>query len=61
MEKEEMKFRENAGARKEAITGEAEERMEDWFQQELSDFEEGEVVTGRIVQVRGGEVLVDVG
>jgi len=61
MEKEEMKSDEKAGARKEAITGPAEERMEDWFQQELSDFEEGEVVTGRIVQVRGGEVLVDVG
>ncbi|MEK6530146.1 MAG: 30S ribosomal protein S1, partial [candidate division NC10 bacterium] len=35
--------------------------MEDWFTQEFSDFEEGEIVQGRIVQVRGGEVLVDVG
>ncbi|MBI4589747.1 MAG: 30S ribosomal protein S1 [Candidatus Rokubacteria bacterium] len=35
--------------------------MEDWFREEVSDFEEGEVVRGRIVQVRGGEVLVDVG
>ncbi|MBI3625547.1 MAG: 30S ribosomal protein S1 [Candidatus Rokubacteria bacterium] len=61
MEKDEKKAREEAGARKEAITGEAEERMEDWFSQELSDFEEGEIVIGRIVQVRGGEVLVDVG
>jgi small subunit ribosomal protein S1 len=43
------------------MTGEAGERMEDWFHEELSDFEEGEVVRGRIVQVRGGEVLVDVG
>ncbi len=47
--------------RKEAIAAEGEERMEDWFSQELADFEEGEVVRGRIVQVRGGEVLVDVG
>jgi small subunit ribosomal protein S1 len=61
MEKDEKKAREEAGARKEAMTGEVEERMEDWFSQELSDFEEGEVVTGRIVQVHGGEVLVDVG
>ena len=61
MEKEETKAREEAGARKEGISEQAEERMEDWFQEELSDFEEGEVVTGRVVQVRGGEVLVDVG
>ncbi len=38
-----------------------EERMEDWFREGLTDFEEGEVVRGRIVQVRDGEVLVDVG
>jgi len=61
MEKDEMKAREGAGARKEAVGGGAEERMEDWFTEGVSDFEEGEVVTGRIVQVRGGEVLVDVG
>ncbi len=61
MEKDEMKARGDAGARKEAIGGGAEERMEDWFTEGVSDFEEGEVVTGRIIQVRGGEVLVDVG
>ncbi len=38
-----------------------EERMEDWFREGLTEFEEGEVVRGRIVQVRDGEVLVDVG
>ncbi len=61
MEQEEMKAREDAGTRKEGIAQPAEERMEDWFTQEFSDFEEGEVVQGRVVQVRGGEVLVDVG
>ena len=61
MEQEEMKAREDAGTRKEGIAQPAEERMEDWFTQEFSDFEEGEIVQGRIVQVRGGEVLVDVG
>ncbi len=61
MEKEEMKAREAAGARKEASAEPTEERMEDWFSQEFSDFEEGEVVRGHIVQVRGGEVVVDVG
>ncbi len=40
---------------------EPEERMEDWFSEALADFEEGEVLRGRIVQVRDGEVLVDVG
>ncbi len=61
MEQEEMKAREDAGTRKEGIAQPTEERMEDWFTQEFSDFEEGEVVRGRVVQVRGGEVLVDVG
>ena len=43
----------------------AEERMEDWFQETPSgggnEFEEGEVVRGRVVHVGTGEVLVDVG
>ncbi|MBI2152490.1 MAG: 30S ribosomal protein S1 [Candidatus Rokubacteria bacterium] len=61
MEQEEKKAGEDAGTRKEGIAEPVEERMEDWFSQEFSDFEEGEVVQGRVVQVRGGEVLVDVG
>ncbi len=49
------------GARKEG--GEpTEERMEDWFQDGVtSEFEEGEVVRGRVVHVGTSEVLVDVG
>src|SRR5438445_3477402 len=40
----------------------AEERMEDWFHEGASnEFEEGEVVRGRVVQVTATEVLVDVG
>jgi small subunit ribosomal protein S1 len=41
----------------------AEERMEDWFKEgsTTSEFEEGEVVRGRVVHVGGSEVLVDVG
>src|SRR5438094_7284869 len=39
----------------------AEERMEDWYQEAFAEFEEGEVVPGRVVQVRDTEVLVDVG
>jgi small subunit ribosomal protein S1 len=42
----------------------AEERMEDWFQDTPAggnEFEEGEVVRGRVVHVGTGEVLVDVG
>ena len=61
MEQEEKMARDEVGTRKEGIAQPAEERMEDWFTQEFSDFEEGEIVQGRIVQVRGGEVLVDVG
>src|SRR5512142_3026938 len=41
---------------------EAEERMEDWFHDGVtSEFEEGEVVRGRVVHVGSSEVLVDVG
>ena len=50
------------GPRKEGDT--AEERMEDWFRDTAgttSEFEEGEVVRGRVVHVGGSEVLVDVG
>src|SRR3989441_8332267 len=36
--------------------------MEDWFREgATSEFEEGEVVRGRVVQVTPTEVLVDVG
>ena len=50
-----------AGARKEGLDP-AEERMEDWFQEgATSEFEEGEVVRGRVVHVGTSEVLVDVG
>src|SRR5919206_1292138 len=37
------------------------ERMEDWYDLGISEFEEGEVVRGRVVHVGTGEVLVDVG
>ena len=41
---------------------ETEERMEDWFKESVaSEFEEGEVVRGRVVHVGTSEVLVDVG
>src|SRR5690349_1585595 len=41
----------------------ADERMEDWFKDDAktSEFEEGEVVRGRVVHVGTSEVLVDVG
>jgi len=49
------------GPRKEGHEA-AEERMEDWFREgATSEFEEGEVVRGRVVQVTPTEVLVDVG
>ncbi|MFQ5521425.1 MAG: 30S ribosomal protein S1, partial [Candidatus Methylomirabilia bacterium] len=40
---------------------ESEERMEDWFRTWVLDVEEGELVRGRVVQIRDTEVLVDVG
>jgi small subunit ribosomal protein S1 len=49
--------------RKEGGHEQAEERMEDWFQESVAtnEFEEGEVVRGRVVHVGGSEILVDVG
>jgi small subunit ribosomal protein S1 len=49
--------------RKEGGHEQAEERMEDWFKESVAtnEFEEGEVVRGRVVHVGTGEVLVDVG
>ncbi|HVQ74284.1 MAG TPA: 30S ribosomal protein S1 [Candidatus Binatia bacterium] len=38
-----------------------EETMEQWFTRGVSDLEEGEVVRGRVVEVRDSEVLVDIG
>src|SRR5438445_5089850 len=35
--------------------------MEDWFKRGVGDIEEGEVVRGRVVEVRDSEVLVDIG
>ncbi len=51
------------GQRKEG-PGAAEERMEDWYGSAgsgITEFEEGEVVRGRVVHVGSSEVLVDVG
>src|SRR5205807_41475 len=47
--------------RKEGEHDAAEDRMEDWYREELVEFEEGEVVRGRVVQVGASEVLIDVG
>jgi small subunit ribosomal protein S1 len=38
-----------------------EESMEQWFTRGVSDLEEGEVVRGRVVELRDSEVLVDIG
>ena len=38
-----------------------EESMEDWFTRGVGDIQEGEVVRGRVVEVRDSEVLVDIG
>src|SRR2546427_2920826 len=49
--------------RKEGGHEQAEERMEDWFNESVAtnEFEEGEVVRGRVVHVGSSEILVDVG
>ena len=47
--------------RKEETQDAAEERMEDWYHDGVTEFEEGEVVRGRVVHIGSSEVLVDVG
>jgi small subunit ribosomal protein S1 len=60
MEKDERRIA-LGGSRKEG-GAEAEERMEDWYREGVTtEFEEGEVVRGRVVHVGTSEVLVDVG
>jgi small subunit ribosomal protein S1 len=49
------------GPGKEGRADTAEERMEDWYGVGVTEFEEGEVVRGRVVHVGTSEVLVDVG
>jgi small subunit ribosomal protein S1 len=38
-----------------------EESMDEWFTRGVGDIQEGEVVRGRVVEVRDSEVLVDIG
>jgi small subunit ribosomal protein S1 len=60
METENRKAKVLEGAQKEAADA-PEESMEDWFNRGVGDIEEGEVVRGRVVEVRDSEVLVDIG
>jgi len=59
METENRKARTLVGGSKEVDA--TEESMEYWFNRGVSDVEEGEVVRGRVVEVRDSEILVDIG
>ena len=60
METENRESQGLAGGQREVDNG-SEESMEDWFKRGVGDIEEGEVVRGRVVEVRDSEVLVDIG
>jgi small subunit ribosomal protein S1 len=60
METENRESQGLAGGQREVDNG-PEESMEDWFKRGVGDIEEGEVVRGRVVEVRDSEVLVDIG
>jgi small subunit ribosomal protein S1 len=49
-----------ASAQSEA-DGDPEETMEYWLSRSVGDIEEGEVIRGRVVEVRTGDVIVDIG
>src|SRR5499427_8542476 len=60
MEMPDKKARTFAGGQKE-VDQMPEESMADWFTRGVGDIQEGEVVRGRVVEVRDSEVLVDIG
>ena len=60
METENRKAKVLEGAQEE-VAAAPEESMKDWFNRGVGDIEEGEVVRGRVVEVRDSEVLVDIG
>src|SRR5215813_3084161 len=60
METPDKKARTFAGGQKE-VDQMPEESMADWFTRGVGDIQEGEVVRGRVVEVRDSEVLVDIG
>jgi small subunit ribosomal protein S1 len=60
MEMPDKQARALAGGQKE-VDQAHEESMADWFTRGVSDIQEGEVVRGRVVEVRDSEVLVDIG
>jgi small subunit ribosomal protein S1 len=60
MEMPDRKAQALAGGRRE-VDQALEESMAEWFTRGVSDIQEGEVVRGRVVEVRDSEVLVDIG
>jgi small subunit ribosomal protein S1 len=60
MATDERKVQGLAGAQQEVETP-AEETMEYWLSRSVGDIEEGEVIRGRVVEVRTGDVIVDIG
>src|SRR5438445_13106750 len=60
METENRESQGLAGGQREVDNG-PEESMGDWLKRGVGDIEEGEVVRGRVVEVRDSEVLVDIG
>jgi small subunit ribosomal protein S1 len=60
MATDERKVQGLVGAQKEVETP-PEETMEYWLSRSVGDIEEGEVIRGRVVEVRTGDVIVDIG
>jgi small subunit ribosomal protein S1 len=60
MATDERKVQRLAGGQQEVDTP-PEETMEYWLSRSVGDIEEGEVIRGRVVEVRTGDVIVDIG
>ena len=60
MATDERKVQDLASGQREMDTP-PEETMEYWLSRSVGDIEEGEVIRGRVVEVRTGDVIVDIG
>ena len=60
MATDERRVQGGMGAQREMDTP-PEETMEYWLSRSVGDIEEGEVIRGRVVEVRSGDVIVDIG
>ena len=61
METQDNRHMRTLGGAQREVDHDPEESMDEWFTRGVSDIQEGEVVRGRVVELRDSEILVDIG